>query len=1104
MKNWLFLFLLLLVTSCVDEELVNKGSGDSIQLNLYVPASTTVSTRAMSEKDESAIKDLYVLVFDENDNCILVKKTDVTETEDNAKKQTSLILDKSSDNRSIVALANLEANSLTIDPDSWKNKNKTTILKSLVYTFSGNWNSGTGTSEAWTPFPMWGEFEGTIGSSITINMLRALAKVNVIVNEDKETGEGRKLENFTLNEVRVYYSYTDGYCTPDEGAVTGTGANTKVDKPSIHSYNQMTDKFGKFGVASDERLAFKNNIYLPEADNHKDGQKNVCLLIGGYYDGSEEMSYYRAAFKNTEEGVLDILRNHLYKFNITSVTGPGSKDPDEALKKVDVNMKLDVTVWDETEMRDPSTVQYTLAVNNSTVYIDAKNHESDITVTTSDNTNYWEAKVVEGDWFDVKRNNNKVIISISGTGDYKGVRREGTFEVVSNIGKDGSTGTFKKKIKVIQSGQETANCYIVGKIVDGEGYPIKRDLVVTVKGNGKDGLHADGKEGEHEFIHDTSADLATSKVGIIWETVEGLITIENDTPNEFGCIQYSVDNNKVKNNGKGIPGGNALIGAYGADGKTIIWSWHIWIVPDYANYEGNFENMELEKWVTGYSFMDRNLGAISNKPGYGSLGLLYQWGRKDPLRGVGDIQEATPDIFHMHNIPESALKYEWKLAGGKDIQTSIQNPTQILSEGLLMNSGTDGEFLWGTNQGLVPSSVGVTNVGNKTIYDPCPAGYRVPPVDAYVFGTVSVYNNSIRGDNSYLKNWAGNNVFWPNNNYSYVKPENTDSYGFWIRYDKSGSGSNDKPSVPFYKWGSQQNSPVSVTSSTWFPIAGVYDGTFEKFATVGKNSSVTVNSIVWTNSPISVGGENRPAALFLHGIEEVSSTGNAYNGMHLHNLNETNYGLMAKTQHAGSVRCVRDKAKDYSSQNSVTESVTLGAHKGDVAYGTLSTVNDRWEVINPGAKWFYVTPEEGTGANELNKELKFIVSEDNTGDKRFADMVIRFYHENGSVDRTTRVYQESSKQRFEASKTAISLNRNNGSFEDVRVTTDGQNWYVGGITYIGSESDWLKVEQKNNYWGSFASISATSRNNGSTARKATVLLKDENGSTITITVTQNK
>lgn len=69
--------------------------------------------------------------------------------------------------------------------------------------------------------------------------------------------------------------------------------------------------------------------------------------------------------------------------------------------------------------------------------------------------------------------------------------------------------------------------------------------------------------------------------------------------------------------------GNAVIAARNSKGITL-WSWHIWCA------EEGWEEQVYDN--NAGTMMDRNLGATSATPGdVGALGLLYQWGRKDPF-----------------------------------------------------------------------------------------------------------------------------------------------------------------------------------------------------------------------------------------------------------------------------------------------------------------------------------------------------------------------------------------------------------------------------------------------------------------------------------------
>ena len=144
--------------------------------------------------------------------------------------------------------------------------------------------------------------------------------------------------------------------------------------------------------------------------------------------------------------------------------------------------------------------------------------------------------------------------------------------------------------------------------------------------------------------------------------------------------------------------GNAVI-ALKNKYDEVVWSWHIWLTDKpaehvYANNAG--------------TMMDRNLGATSATPGdVGALGLFYQWGRKDPFVGSSSIS----------SWKKAASTNEWIIkaeANGVSIDFTIQNPTT-----LVVFSGTTGRDWKDTANG------NLWNI-NKSAYDPCPPGWRVP------------------------------------------------------------------------------------------------------------------------------------------------------------------------------------------------------------------------------------------------------------------------------------------------------------------------------------------------------------------------------------------
>lgn len=83
----------------------------------------------------------------------------------------------------------------------------------------------------------------------------------------------------------------------------------------------------------------QNTIYFVENElsgtrYDDDHLKRPRLIIGGKYDGGPT-TYYRIDFSGLDGGskdsfTSDILRNHLYRFTINSVSGPGQETANEA------------------------------------------------------------------------------------------------------------------------------------------------------------------------------------------------------------------------------------------------------------------------------------------------------------------------------------------------------------------------------------------------------------------------------------------------------------------------------------------------------------------------------------------------------------------------------------------------------------------------------------------------------------------------------------------------------------------------------------------------------------------------------------------------------
>lgn len=224
----------------------------------------------------------------------------------------------------------------------------------------------------------------------------------------------------------------------------------------------------------------------------------------------------------------------------------------------------------------------------------------------------------------------------------------------------GTPGDDDGKAYINLSEAGTANCYLVQKAGD---YKFK-----AVQGN-------------------TAGTVGNVKsVEVLWESF-GTTTAPNvgdiiaSTSYRDGYIRFSTPETFAE--------GNAVIAAKNANG-VILWSWHIWCASEGWKEQVYFNNAG--------TMMDRNLGAISAKPGdVGSLGLLYQWGRKDPFLGAASVSDNVRAV--------STGMWEVNKNSSMSPAAAEQTPMTFYTKGFI------GSGSWELK---------------KTAYDPCPAGWRVP------------------------------------------------------------------------------------------------------------------------------------------------------------------------------------------------------------------------------------------------------------------------------------------------------------------------------------------------------------------------------------------
>lgn len=241
--------------------------------------------------------------------------------------------------------------------------------------------------------------------------------------------------------------------------------------------------------------------------------------------------------------------------------------------------------------------------------------------------------------------------------------------------------------------------------------------------------------------------------------------------------------------------GNALIAV--TDGTNILWSWHIWVTEvtedqninsSDAAYGGVYEGQTMASTLIGKKVVPNSLPNVTDAKIATFLGLcdlsvspkeikvkfvqegtnseaivtltekglfdmnapFYQYGRKDPLRfqkGInGADRSVFKDLYDIGNVslPTSSFTTFTTSPFESAVFEGIKRPL-----GQCKNNGLDEQYynLWAARLTRPGRYDAVRADKTKTVYDPCPAGYRVPAL-ADVAG------------------WAGNNNsdgYQPNN-----------------------------------------------------------------------------------------------------------------------------------------------------------------------------------------------------------------------------------------------------------------------------------------------------------------------------------------------------
>lgn len=240
---------------------------------------------------------------------------------------------------------------------------------------------------------------------------------------------------------------------------------------------------------------------------------------------------------------------------------------------------------------------------------------------------------------------------------------------------------------------------------------------------------------------------APDNAKVVWADESGLVTnlgLTGSGTNAF--VKFEVPASAIKN-------GNAVIAV--TKGGTVVWSWHLWFAPqdvlgttavtNFQNKPYNFTNetlgwkytvwsgssyatprfvkVKVEQTVANSGVKQTAVITITQNNGNVRQGYstLYQFGRKDAFPGT----DTTPDG-----------SFSVEQSSGYSLQNTIQHPDIFYgwSSGYYNVNFTNIWSADNTSEGYNDNPV------VKTVYDPCPAGFKMPASNAFTGFTTNGQN----------------------------------------------------------------------------------------------------------------------------------------------------------------------------------------------------------------------------------------------------------------------------------------------------------------------------------------------------------------------------
>lgn len=352
---------ILLQFSCQQEESYGL-SPDSTLMNLSVSAFNN-GTAMVNDDPASVIKSLCILQFNANGNDFgTLRHVGVgRETALNSGKYSVTLLQSvdTNDKYKLVVVANLPGDDYSIFQRMGGKSYAEVQQLCLSQEYAGENNVPT--FNAVTPFPMFGVVNNGNPMIITetvrpdpVSLVRAVARVDIGVGTKKPDSNTwtKGSVKFNMTQVQIWKAGKQYAYMPVANNFASVAGTLNINKPSVVGGVETKVYEGSAYITNATYCSEK--IYLPEADlfwengggvydaNHK---KRLAIIVGGYYNNSPDLSYYRVDFTNDVSGVkMNILRNYIYQFTIKSVTDKGYATAELAYNSMPKNLGFEATL----------------------------------------------------------------------------------------------------------------------------------------------------------------------------------------------------------------------------------------------------------------------------------------------------------------------------------------------------------------------------------------------------------------------------------------------------------------------------------------------------------------------------------------------------------------------------------------------------------------------------------------------------------------------------------------------------------------------------------------------------------------------------------------